>query len=272
MKRTVLILCIVLSILSASFTTAFADAMAFDMKEAGYYVYVSTPDGGLNMRYGPGTDYDRVTTERIPDGTKLYIEYVSGNWGYTVYNGEDGWIALKQTSTKLPDASSFKKEKAGYYVYVATPDGGLNMRSGPSTNYGKVMSERIPDEAELYIEYVSGNWGYTEYNGNKGWVALKQTTTEEPEIELEAQPDDWSEKGFLPDEAEENSPETQVEDDVKIEEVTAAEQEEERNAEQDAALAQNSMMGQILIIIVLVLVVIILALILIIVISLKSKK
>ena len=46
---------------------AFADAIVFpdESVNVDYYVYVTTPDGGLNLREGPGVDYSIITT--IPD-------------------------------------------------------------------------------------------------------------------------------------------------------------------------------------------------------------
>lgn len=102
MKKSISIISIILLLLTIFALPSFADAMAYDVEEADYYVYVATPDGGLNMRYGPGTDYDKVMEGRIPDGVELYISLVSGNWGYTSYNGYEGWVALKQTSKTPP--------------------------------------------------------------------------------------------------------------------------------------------------------------------------
>lgn len=101
MKKIALVLGVVL-LLVGNVTVAFADAASYDIEPADYYVYVATPDGGLNMRYGPGTEYDKVMPERIPDNVRLYIKYKSGNWGYTAYNGNDGWVALRQTTTTPP--------------------------------------------------------------------------------------------------------------------------------------------------------------------------
>jgi len=162
--------------------SVFADAANYDMAPAGYAVYVETPDGGLNMRHGPGTEYPKVMEDTIPDYTALYIEYVSGNWGYTTYNGKHGWVALKQTTQNPPSPLDVVKNKkvAGYYVYALTPDGGLNLRYGPGTSYAKTIDGVIPDYTKLYIEFTSNGWGYTEFMDYTGWVALNQTTTTPP--------------------------------------------------------------------------------------------
>ena len=102
MKKTILISAMVFLLILTSTCSVFADAMAYDVEPANYYVYVATPDGGLNMRHGPSTDYAKVMEGRIPDGVKLYITMVSGNWGYTSYDGYNGWVALKQTAATPP--------------------------------------------------------------------------------------------------------------------------------------------------------------------------
>ena len=102
MKKLALILSMMVIFIAGFVNTALADAADYDIQVAEYYVYVLTPDGGLNMRYGPGVDYEKVTENRIPDGTRLFIELVSDTWGYTSYNGNSGWVALKQTTKNPP--------------------------------------------------------------------------------------------------------------------------------------------------------------------------
>ena len=85
---------------------ALADAADVDWNEyvdVDYDVYVTTPDGGLNMRYGPGVEYDVVIEERIPDYTILHIDMETTDtdgeyWGYTQYGDDYGWVYLNQTT------------------------------------------------------------------------------------------------------------------------------------------------------------------------------
>lgn len=102
MKKILLILCMAILIICGNISSVFADAANYDVQSADFYVYVATPDGGLNMRYGPGVEYDKVTDNRIPDGVRLHVTLTSGHWGYTSYNGNDGWVTLKQTSNTPP--------------------------------------------------------------------------------------------------------------------------------------------------------------------------
>lgn len=56
---------------------------------------VDTDGDPLNMRSGADTSYDLVGS--VSDKTTLRITQVSGNWGYTSYNGTNGWICLDFT-------------------------------------------------------------------------------------------------------------------------------------------------------------------------------
>lgn len=53
---------------------------------------VNTNGVNLTMRNGAGTGYLKVTS--VPDNTLLNVSKVSGNWGYTSYNGYSGWVCL----------------------------------------------------------------------------------------------------------------------------------------------------------------------------------
>ena len=75
---------------------------------------------------------------------------------------------------------------ASYTIYVNAKDGvGLNLRSGPGTEYSKLRSNPIPMYTALTISQTetsaAGNsWGYTSYEGTSGWVCLVETTTYDP--------------------------------------------------------------------------------------------
>lgn len=76
--------------------------------------------------------------------------------------------------------------RVDYDCYVASPDGiGLNFRYGAGSEYDKIFESPIPMDTKLHIsqETVSSKgakWGYTEYNGEYGWVYLAETTTTKP--------------------------------------------------------------------------------------------
>ena len=55
-----------------------ADALIEDfwltMYDVDYYVVVDAPDGGVNLRYGAGTEYPIQLDDLIPNGTILHID------------------------------------------------------------------------------------------------------------------------------------------------------------------------------------------------------
>ena len=157
-----------------------------------YDVTVDAPDGGVNFRWGPGTKYEKVQSGMIPNGTVLHIETVAKadngkEWGCAKYGDNYGWVYLGQTkkvSSSAPASSSSQTTSTptavNYNVEVKAPDGGVNIRSGPGTSYDKLQSSLIPNGTVLHITETAKaangkDWGFTEYNGLKGWVYLGQT-------------------------------------------------------------------------------------------------
>ncbi len=160
-------------------SAAFADAIIFpdDSRDVDYYVYVTTPDGGLNLREGPGVDYSIITT--IPDYELIHVSVEKSNgWGYVQYGYEYGWVYLGQTSSDLLSLGS----ATDYYTYVISPDGHLNLRVGPSSSCGLILG--IPTGTQIHITRECGGWGLTDYSSSTGWVYLGETSvtppTEEP--------------------------------------------------------------------------------------------
>ncbi len=69
-----------------------------------------------------------------------------------------------------------------YDIRVAAPDGGVNFRYGPGVEYPKILPDMIPNGVALHVirqaMAVNGNyWGFVEYAGYFGWVALSQCET-----------------------------------------------------------------------------------------------
>lgn len=70
---------------------------------ADYDVVVNAPDGGVNIRSGPGVEHGKLQENLIPNGTRLHLEQIGyaangKKWGKTTYNGIEGWIFLGQTT------------------------------------------------------------------------------------------------------------------------------------------------------------------------------
>lgn len=108
-------------LLAVGFTVgppALADAAVEDWWTYSYDVdrdlYVNPADNlGLFMRYGPGTEYEKVNSQTIPMYTKIHItqECTAENgwkWGYCEYQfpgkeyPDSGWVCLVETTTYNP--------------------------------------------------------------------------------------------------------------------------------------------------------------------------
>ena len=213
MKAGKLILCLVLVLTLCAGTFALADAAVEEFWNYAYTVdktiYVNASDGlGLFMRYGPGTEYGKVNSRTIPNGTAVHIsrECTAENgwkWGYCNYTfpgnsyEDSGWICLVETTMKAPAAKpapapATAERVVDRVLYIAASDGlGLYMRTGPGTDYSKVNSRTIPNGTALHItrEVTAANgwtWGWCSYQfpGSSapasGWCCLVETTTQAP--------------------------------------------------------------------------------------------
>ena len=111
---------------------------------------------GLNIRTGPGTDYDSAGSYTY--GTRVTILEQINGWGCT----DKGWISMKYVYV-----DGTKGEESG--TGVVTGDN-VNIRSGPGTAYATVGSLSEGDEIEILAQFLIGDsyWGCTE----KGWVCM----------------------------------------------------------------------------------------------------
>lgn len=114
--------------------------------------------GALNVRKGPGTQYDIVDTLRKGESATIIAEY--NNWGKL--ESSKGWIGLKYTKQVTEP-----KEK-GYKVRVT---GSLNVRAGAGTQYD-IVEVLQKGDIETIVE-EKGTWGKLE--SGKGWIGLKYT-------------------------------------------------------------------------------------------------
>lgn len=55
--------------------------------------------------------------------------------------------------------------------YTITSDDGVNLRSGAGTSYDKLTA--IPYNTTVTVTKVQNGWGYTTYDGKKGWFTLQ---------------------------------------------------------------------------------------------------
>ncbi|MDR1070613.1 MAG: SH3 domain-containing protein, partial [Gracilibacteraceae bacterium] len=110
------------------------------------------------LHSGPGRNY--AVVKSFTDGDIVVAPYLGAgeyvdDWVYVVYNiGEaEGWVENDNVLTE---------------VYVAA-NGGLNLRSGPGTDYSALLT--IPEGSGVWFIEENGEWSQVEFDGQVGWAA-----------------------------------------------------------------------------------------------------
>lgn len=119
----------------------------------------------LNKRAGPGTKYDK--TGSLNNGDKVSVlQRVTINgteWGYVT----GGWICMDYVDTGDSTTSSGGSTSTGTGNGTVTASGGLNIRSGPGTDYDSVGGLKKGDR--VTITETKDGWGRI----SEGWINLK---------------------------------------------------------------------------------------------------
>lgn len=118
----------------------------------------------VNVRKGPGIRYSVITT--LKEGQKVTKVGTLGSWS-----------VVKIQSKKYYIKSSYLK-KLYKYIYVAGD--GVNLRSGPGTNYR--VKAVLPRNTRLKCTARIGNWMKVTYNGSIAYISkpltsIRKTTT-----------------------------------------------------------------------------------------------
>lgn len=147
-----------------------------DRATEGYHGYVDEPDG-LNLRYGPGTDYDVITA--IPDKAEV-VEYGwEDGWIFVDYKGTYGWIngqyLLFQGGKEKPVIYLYPTHPMDVDVKVSLTDGVFTETIPESDGEWTVTAEpdgTLTDKATGkkydYIYWESSD--STEYDWSEGFI------------------------------------------------------------------------------------------------------
>lgn len=116
----------------------------------------------LNIRSGPGTGYGSVGSYNQGDSVTILEQFTYNGvtWGCT----NKGWISLQYVDLGGTSDSSSTSQTG-----TVTGDG-LNIRSGPGTNYDSVGSLNSGDRVTILRTVIDGNitWG----NIDQGWISM----------------------------------------------------------------------------------------------------
>ena len=144
--------------------------------EQGYHAYVNSEDG-LNMRYGPGTEYGII--EGIPDKTEITELGWEEGWIYILYNDNYGWVdskyVLMQGGREKPVIYLYPVRTMDVNVRVRLNDGWFTESIPAGSGDWNVTASpdgRLTDKATgetydyIYWESSAG----TDYDWSKGYV------------------------------------------------------------------------------------------------------
>lgn len=90
------------SVLATENTSTEQSASGYEVKDTSLACYVNS-EKGLNVRSGPSTDYSVIGT--LSNGSKIEVTGESGGWYRFDYNGKDGFVATKYTTTQATDSN-----------------------------------------------------------------------------------------------------------------------------------------------------------------------
>ena len=137
-----------------------------------YYVYALSDGGrGINLTDAPGGSGVYAV---IPDCTKLTVRNKEKNFGYTSYNGLNGWINLRETASSLANAQSNAGKAVNMEYTVVSPEKNVKLYSIPSdadTDSGNVVGSVKNGEAVFILRKTDSGWGLVNYHGVYGWLS-----------------------------------------------------------------------------------------------------
>lgn len=134
---------------------------------------------GVNLRKGPGLEYDVIT--EVPGKAKVNVYGESKNWSEVDYNGKRGFISNyylleKLDSTETVAASTEKATVELGTMYVTS---GVNLRKTASKD-GEVLTT-MPRGAQVEVTGSENGWIKVKYNGMEGFMGSSYLSKTKPQ-------------------------------------------------------------------------------------------
>ncbi len=150
--------------------------------------------GSLNLRAGPGREYQAILT--IPNGTEITLLSRGETWSQVEYMGVSGYVmtqylTIGSSATAAPTvlpwitAAPVTAVPTAAWAATAAPTapnpslatvrgGSLNLRAGPGTQYRILTS--IPNGRQVTLTSYGENWSAVTYQGQAGYVMTRYLT------------------------------------------------------------------------------------------------
>ena len=200
---------------------------------------VSTSNGRLRVRSGPGADYDIVAY--LNDGDTVTVLSVEGDWAkIRTADGQEGYTsaeyliieeapaaeaATEAESEASAEAGTAAEQEAEGTAVISTESGRLRVRSGPGANYDIVAYLYNGDTVTVLS--IDGDWAQirTE-NGEEGYVSVSFLNMTESTESTETAAEEEEQEAAEPAEEEQQEAvepaEEETSDSGATEEISAA--------------------------------------------------
>ena len=207
---------------------------------------VSTSNGRLRVRSGPGADYDIVAY--LNDGDTVTVLSVEGDWAkIRIADGQEGYTSVEflnieeapapetdtQAESENPTEGETAAQEAEGTATISTTNGRLRVRSGPGANYDIVAYLYNGDTVTVLS--IDGEWAKVRTeDGEEGYVSVSflnmtddSESTEAAAVDENADDTEPAEEETAEEEDQETTETTVEEEDQETEEPAVEEEDQE---------------------------------------------
>lgn len=133
------------------------------------YPFFTVTNNSVNMRAKASTT--SAITARLTAGTTVEVTGATGNFYAVKYNGKTGYIMKQYLNTdadSIVTPTPVPEQTAEGYPYTTVTTDSVNLRARKSTN--AEILKKIPKNATVTVNKISGTYAEVEYAGKTGWV------------------------------------------------------------------------------------------------------
>lgn len=138
----------------------------YNTENVGYYAYVSNENGANASCY---VSYDEEMNILVPYLSKIKVSnefFINGKL-YASFDYKDTTCDISLDDISVANGNKLELEFSSFERVIYKD---IYLYEGPAYVYEKVI--KVPAWTKLKITYSDDMWGYTEYNGKKGWFNI----------------------------------------------------------------------------------------------------
>ena len=138
-------------------------------------------DDFLNVRTGPSARYADVGDLRDGSVVNILGFIPSGKWAIIKWRGKIAYVSAKYLANKTRYSNSFPNRLGRHVVTNIDPndkDGGLNLRTGPGTNYDVFDTLGLSTRVNVLEISADGKWALIQGPFGIGYVRGKHLVKE----------------------------------------------------------------------------------------------